>query len=177
MPPATPPLVPGPTTVPPPTSPVNPSLPGVPRHYSWIRLANLAYYGTPLDAYAKNLLTRSIDLVIPNVSYLSTVAGAAPATPKLVYSNVSNIYLDLLTDWLSYADKNRMNREAAFYHVTKATPFAGLSASAVPVDRFWGVFGTTASGAVTDLTSDAADRGGETVPTPGRGGQPRDRVP
>ena len=74
------------------------------------------------------------------------IVTAAPATPKFVYTNVSNIYLGLYTDWLDYADRNRLGRESAFYHVSKATPFIGLSASSVPVDQFWGFFrGTDAN--------------------------------
>jgi hypothetical protein len=143
-----------PVPVPVPEPLPNPSLPAVPRHYDWIRLANLAYYGTPIDSFTQSLLAHSVDLVIPNVSFLGTVAKTAPTTPQLIYTNVSNIYLDLLSDWLSYADKHGLNRESAFYHVTAATPLAGLSASAVPVNLFWGVY-KTASGKVTDLTSDA----------------------
>src|SRR5205807_1657321 len=63
-----------PPTVPPPptggTTTPSTSLPTVPRHYDWIRLANLAYYGTPIDSYAQSLLRNSIDLVIPNLDYL-----------------------------------------------------------------------------------------------------------
>src|SRR5207244_2413555 len=83
-------LAPAPGTVPPPTT--SPGLPTVPRHYSWVRLANLAYYGTPLDAFALSLLKSSVDLVIPNYAYLGDVARVAPATPQLVYTNVSNVY-------------------------------------------------------------------------------------
>ena len=43
-----PPVTPPPTN-PPPTG--NPGLPTVPRHLDWIRLANLAYYGTPLGSF------------------------------------------------------------------------------------------------------------------------------
>ncbi len=169
-----PPVPPPPTPVPPPppvaTTPGNPSLPPVPQHYSWIRLADLAYYGTPLDSFAQNLLKNSVDLVIPNVAYVNQVAAVAPNTPQMLYTNVSNIYLDLLTDWLTYADKNHIDREAAFYHVTTATPFSGMSASAVPVNQFWSVFGTTAAGAVTDLTSSARTSSEKPFALPSAGG-------
>ncbi|HEY2784535.1 MAG TPA: hypothetical protein VGJ05_06115 [Fimbriiglobus sp.] len=160
---------PTPVTTPAPAAPSNPSLPAVPQHYSWIRLADLAYYGTPLNSTAQNLLKNSVDLVIPNVAYLGDVAKVAPTTPQLIYTNVSNIYLDLLTDWLTYADKNHFNRESAFYHVTTATPFSGLSASAVPVNQFWGVYETTSGGVVTNLTSDAKTSTEKpfVLPTPG----------
>jgi hypothetical protein len=159
-----------PPTVPMPPPVTSPSLPAVPRHYSWIRLADLAYYGTPLDSFAQSMLAHSVDLVIPNVAYLSTVAKYAPSTPQMIYTNVSNIYLDLLTDWLSYADKTGVSRESAFYHVTAATPFAGLSASAVPVNQFWGVYGTTAAGVVTDLTSLARTSTAQPFALPATGG-------
>jgi hypothetical protein len=165
--PVPPPPVPLPTPAPEPAP--NPSLPAVPRHYDWIRLANLAYYGTPIDSFAQSLLAHSIDLVVPNVALLGQVARSAPATPQLVYTNVSNIYLDLLTDWLNYADEHGLNRERAFYHVTAATPFSGLSASAVPVDLFWGVY-KTAGGIVTDLTSDARTSAEKAFVLPTAGG-------
>lgn len=135
-----------PVPVPLPPVATNPALPVVPRHYSHIRVANLAYHGTPFGAFENNLLRNSIDLVVPNSIYLDTINAIAPSTPQFVYTNVSNIYLGLYTDWLDYADRNRFNREAAFYHVTKPTPFIGLSASSVPVDNFWGFFrGTDAN--------------------------------
>ncbi|MBX3400753.1 MAG: hypothetical protein KF873_18620 [Gemmataceae bacterium] len=124
----------------------NPALPVVPRHYPHIRVANLAYHGTPFGTFENNLLRNSIDLVVPNSIYLSQIEAVAPNTPQFVYTNASNIYLGLYTDWLDYADRNRYGRESAFYHVTKPTPFIGLSASSVPVDRFWGFYrGTDAS--------------------------------
>lgn len=147
--------IPTPTPTPTPApSPSNPSLPAVPQHYSWIRLANLAYYGTPFGNFEQSLLRNSIDLVVPNDAYLQTIAGISPGTPQFVYTNVSNIYLGLLTDWNEYADRNKLNRESAFYHATKATPFAGMSASAVPVNHFWGVFRSSA-GTWTNLTPNA----------------------
>jgi hypothetical protein len=138
------PTMPAPAPLPPVAT--NPALPAVPRHYSHIRVANLAYHGTPFGAFENNLLKNSIDLVVPNSIYLDQIESIAPATPKFVYTNVSNIYLGLYTDWLDSADRNRVNREGAFLHVTKATPFIGLSASSVPVDKFWGFFrGTDAN--------------------------------
>ncbi|HET6575810.1 MAG TPA: hypothetical protein VFG68_19570 [Fimbriiglobus sp.] len=120
--------------------PTNPGLPAVGRHYDWIRLANLAYYGTPLTGFEKDLLTNSIDLVIPNLAYLDDIAAVNPDTPQFIYTNVSNIYLNLLTDWTAYADRNGLDREAAFYHVNRATGYDGMSASAVPVNHFWGAY-------------------------------------
>jgi hypothetical protein len=133
-------------------------LPTIPRHYSHIRIAELAYTGNPMGATEQQLLRDSVDLVIPNTQYLATIQQYAPDTPQLIYSNVSNLYQGLLTDWLSYADRTGASREAAFYHVTQATPFSGGSPSSQPVNWFWGVFQSSPSGVVTDVTS--AARGG-----------------
>ncbi|HUR52711.1 MAG TPA: hypothetical protein VMZ71_01175, partial [Gemmataceae bacterium] len=144
----------GPTPAPPPvvtpplpTTPHNPALPTVARNFSWIRIAQLAYHGTPMGAYEKALVRDAVDLVIPNLTYLDDIAAVSPGTPQFVYTNVSNIYLGLFTDWLQYADRNHVSREAAFYHATRATPYSGMSASAVHVNRFWGVYRGS-----TDLT-------------------------
>jgi hypothetical protein len=138
------------------SAPITP--PVIPRHYSHIRIAQFAYSGNPMGAFEQNLLRNSVDLVIPNTRYLATIQATAPDTPQLIYSNVSNLYQGLLTDWLAYADRNGVSREAAFYHVTKATPFTGSSPSSQPVTWFWGGYQTTPAGAVTDVTS--AIRGG-----------------
>ena len=90
----------------------NPALPAVPRHYGHIRVAALAYYGTPMTAFEQKLLRESIDLVIPNISFLNSIAQTSPTTPQLVYTNTTNLYLSLLTDWLAYADRNRYDRES-----------------------------------------------------------------
>jgi hypothetical protein len=132
----------------------------VPRNYSHIRLANLAYWGTPFDATTTDLLRNSVDLVIPNLSYLDDVAAVSPATPQFVYTNLSNIYLGLITDWNDYADRRGLSREQAFYHVTRPTPLTGASASSVPVNRFWNVSRSTAAG-WTDLTRDARNTGSD----------------
>lgn len=111
----------------------------IPAHYSHIRYATLAYNGTILDANANQLLANSVDLVVPNSKYLNAINSVTPDTPQLIYSNVSNLYLDLLTDWLNYADTNKISRESAFYHVTQPTKFSGNSPSSISVDRFWNV--------------------------------------
>ncbi len=149
-----PPVAVPPVTTPADPGPTNPGLPTVGRNYDWIRLANLAYYGTPMTGYEKGLLKNSIDLVIPNLAYLDDIAAVAPDTPQFVYTNVSNVYLNLVTDWSAYADRNRLDRESAFYHVTRATPYSGMSASAVPVDQFWGVYRSSGSD-WTNATRDA----------------------
>jgi hypothetical protein len=171
VPPVTPPVSPPPAPAPAPTG--NSKLPDVDRNYSHIRLANLAYYGTPLDnAFAQKLLAKSIDLVIPNTAYLDTVAAANPDTPQFVYTNVSNVYLDLLADWDAYADAHNLSREGAFYHAATATPFKGASASSVPVNQFWGVYRTAgaASAAWDDLTRDASNARRTTIALPAAAG-------
>jgi hypothetical protein len=126
--------------------------PIIPQHYPWIRIAELAYNGTPLGSFEYQLLKNSVDLVIPSSAYLSQINAVAPNTPQLLYTNVSSLYQGSLLDWLTYARANGLNPEAAFYHVTQATAFSGNSPSSQPVTRFWGVYrggGTS----WTDLTS------------------------
>src|SRR5262249_40572005 len=102
------------------------------QHYSYIRVAQLAYYGTPIGDFEQNLLKNSVDLVVANPVYLDQIASVSPNTTRLIYSNVSNIYLDLLTDWDTYADQHGYDRESAFFHVNKATSFTGDSSSSRP---------------------------------------------
>jgi len=135
------------------------TLPDIASHYKHIRLALLAYSGNPMGAFEQQLLQSSIDLVVPNPRYLETINQTSPDTPQLIYSNVSNLYLELLTDWLKYADDHGISREAAFYHVTAPTRFNGASASAQPVNWFWNaelgpVAGTSG---FKKLTSEARD--------------------
>lgn len=134
--------------------------PNIPRHFPHIRIAQLAYTGNPMGAFEQNLLRSSVDVVIPNPSYLSTIQSVAPETPQLIYSNVSNLYLGLLTNWLRYADAHGVSRELAFYHVTRATPFSGSSPSSQPVTWFWGAY-QTINGTTSNVTS--AARGGRNV--------------
>jgi hypothetical protein len=125
----------------------------IPQHYSWIRLADLAYTGTPFTATEDGLLRNSVDLVISDPALVSHVASVAPQTPQMLYTNFSTLYGTLLTDWLTYADAHGISRESAFYHVTRATPYLGDSPSSQPVDWFWSV----SRGGVTwtDLTQQA----------------------
>ena len=111
----------------------------IPRHYNHIRVAMLAYSGTPMTSVEQGLLQNSVDLVIPNEQYLSDIQAASPTTPQLIYTNVSNMYSGLLTDWLNYADRNGLSRESAFYHLSQATGFAGGSPSSQPVNWLWDV--------------------------------------
>ncbi len=113
----------------------------IPRHYQHIRLAELAYSGTPLGAFEDQLLRNSVDLVITDTPYLSEhIDQVSPNTPQLSYINYSSVYQNLLTDWLSYADAKGLSRESAFYHVRSATPFSGDSPSSQPVSWFWRVY-------------------------------------
>ena len=153
-----PPVTTPPVTTPPVTNPTSTSLPAVPQHYPWIRVAELAYAGTPLDSTAVNLLQNSVDLVIPNTTYVNAISAIAPNTPQMLYDNSSNIYGNLLTDWNTYADNNNISREDAFYHVNTPTPFTGDSASSVPVNWFWSVQ-EGSDGNWTDLTSQAHSGG------------------
>ena len=117
------------------------------QHYPYIRIAELAYYGTPIGDFETHLLKNSVDLVVSNPVYLKQIDTASPNTAQLIYSNVSNIYRELLTDWMSYANKNGFAPESAFYHVNVATPFSGDSSSSLSVNWFWSVqTGSAASG-------------------------------
>lgn len=133
----------------------SPTKPSIPRHYTHIRVASLAYSGTPIDAFANTLLQNSIDLVIPHPKYLSQINSVAPNTPQLIYTNVSNIYEGLLSDWLTYADQHGVNRELAFFHAATPTAWSGSSASSIPVKYFWSVRRGASLSNLTNLTSAA----------------------
>jgi hypothetical protein len=133
-------------------------IPDIPRHFSHIRIAQLAYSGNPMGLVEQQLLQTAVDLVVPNIRYLSLIDRIAPTTPQLIYSNVSNLYQDLLIDWLNYADRVGVSREVAFYHVSRATPFRGSSPASQPVTWFWAAVQTTPSGNSTLVTT--AARGG-----------------
>jgi hypothetical protein len=133
-------------------------VPDIPRHLPHIRIAQLAYSGNPMGSVEQQLLQTAVDLVVPNIRYLSLIDRIAPATPQLIYSNVSNLYQDLLTDWLNYADRTGVSRELAFYHVTRATPFRGSSPASQPVTWFWSAVQTTPTG--NNILATTAARGG-----------------
>ncbi len=133
--------------------------PSIPRKYDHIRIAQLAYSGTPINnAFEQNLLRNSVDLVVPNPRFMSSINSASPDTPQLLYSNVSNLYQDLLTSWLNYADRVGTSRELAFYHVTQPTAFEGASPSSQPVRWLTGAAQWSGTSAPVDVTS--AVRGG-----------------
>src|SRR5262249_36579898 len=117
--------------------------PVIPQHLPNIRIAQLAYAGTPLDATTASLLKNSVDLVFSDPQNVSAIAARAPNTPQLLYTNLSTLYGGLLADWGAYADAHGISRESAFYHVTAATPYSGGSPSSQPVE--W--FGSVAVGA------------------------------
>lgn len=143
-----------------------PARPTLPNKLPSISIAQLAYAGTPMTASTLSLIQNDVDLVIPNPTYLSAINAAAPTTPQLIYTNVSNLYGGLLTSWLSYAYANNISPESAFYHVSAPTPYSGSSPSSQPVNWFWEVYSGPASGAgtTTDLTS--AAHGGATTGEP-----------
>ncbi|HKA07034.1 MAG TPA: Ig-like domain-containing protein, partial [Gemmataceae bacterium] len=133
------------------------SRPVLARHYSHIRYAALAYNGSTIGPNEEKLLRESVDLVAPHARYLDRINQIVPTTPQLLYSNISNLYLDLLTDWLNFADRRGMSRESAFYHVAAPTPFLGDSPSSQPVTWFWNVQRgpTTGSTGFTGLTTES----------------------
>ncbi|HLW64712.1 MAG TPA: Ig-like domain-containing protein, partial [Gemmataceae bacterium] len=133
------------------------SLPTIPRHYPNIRIAELAYTGTPITTFEQQLLQSSVDLVIPNPQYLSYIHSVNPNTPQLIYTNFSNLYQQALLDWLDYANSHGLNPEDAFYHVTTPTAFTGASASSQPVTWFWNVGRGSSLTSLTNLTSAAHD--------------------
>jgi hypothetical protein len=130
------------------------SMPAIVQHLPSIRIAELAYTGTPLDAATLQILRNYVDLVIADPTLLAPIHAASPSTARLIYTNFSNLYGGSLLDWLAYADANRLSRESAFYHVTGATPFSGSSSSSVPVNWFWDVE-RTAGPTWTNRTSQA----------------------
>jgi hypothetical protein len=148
-----------PTSAPPKTVANPMHEPPIPRHYSHIRIAMLAYAGNPMGKVEDDLLKNSVDLVVPNTGYLKHIHDVSPKTPSLIYSNCSNLYLELLTDWLAHADAHNMSREAAFYHASHALPFKGDSPSSCPVTWFWGVY--RGGNSLADLTSAAHSKTGK----------------
>ncbi len=134
-------------------------LPTAPKHYTHIRVAQLAYSGSQIGAFEQTLLRNSVDLVVANPALFDAINASAPDTPQLIYTNLSNLYGGLLSNWLNYADRAGVSRELAFYHVSKATAWAGASPGSTPVNQFWSVLqsGPGLGGAV-DQT--AAARGG-----------------
>ncbi len=147
-------------TLPPP--PPTTTQPSVGQDYSWIRLAELAYTGTPFGTQETAILQNSVNLVITtNTQTSAQIHALAPNVTQLIYTNLSTVYLDLLTSWLTYADANGLSREEAFYHVSVPTSFSGGSSSSQPVNWFWGVYlgGTT----FTDDTAAAHGTGSGSV--------------
>jgi hypothetical protein len=118
---------------------VNPAISAndIPRHYSHIRLAALGYSGLRIGSLENRLLRDSFDVVVVNSQLLKHASEVAPNTPRLIYTNCSNVYENLLLDWLSWADSQGISREFAFYHASTPTPFQGDSPSSRPVSWFW----------------------------------------
>ncbi len=143
--------------VPPPQPPSAPPISPTGQNYSHIRVAQLAYDSTNVGDFERNLAASSVDLIVPNPKFLSTFENASPDSQKFIYSNASNLYLNLLSGWMTYAEQLGTDPEAAFYHVAQATPFTGNSPSAQPVTWLWNVYRSMVdgSGAITNLTSHA----------------------
>lgn len=144
--------------------------PNIPQHLPTIRLTGLAYNGgsAQLDPSIIALLQNSVDLVVEDTTaYVDQVNAAAPNTPQLLYTNVSSLYKNLLTDWLQYADAHGYSREEAFYHVSQATPFTGTGGSTQPVNWFWGVY--VGGSTLTDRTWQAHGGNGTGVAFGGLG--------
>jgi hypothetical protein len=130
--------------------------PTIPQHLPSVRIAELAYSGTPIDATATTLLKNDVDLVISDPQNVAAIAAISPQTPQLIYTNLSTLYGSLLTSWDAYALANGISPESAFYHVTTARPYSGNSPSSQPVEWFWSV--AVGSGSSwTDVTA-RADR-------------------
>jgi hypothetical protein len=138
-----------------------PTRPTLATHYDHIQFAALAYAGNPMGPFEQQKLEDSVDLLIPNPQYMQRVNQFAPDTPQLIYSNLSNLYQGLLTDWLHYADQNGDSRELAFYHVSQATPFTGGSPSSQPVNWFWNATRGAADGSGTQANLTSASQGGQ----------------
>jgi hypothetical protein len=128
--------------------------PVIPQHLPNVRVAELAYTGTPIDATATALLKNDVDLVISDPKNVAAIAAIAPSTPQLLYTNLTTLYGSLLTDWGAYADANGISREAAFLHVAAATPYSGQSPSSQPVEWFWSAAVSSGS-AWSDVTDQA----------------------
>lgn len=134
-----------------------------------IRIAQLAYSANPMGPFEQQKISEFVDLVIPNVRFLETINSASTDTHQIIYTNLSNLYLNLLTDWLSFADANGHDRELAFYHVSEPTEWRGASPSSVPVTWFWQTSTVTVGGTVQDWTTTAQGQRVGPIPFGGSG--------
>jgi hypothetical protein len=107
------------------------------RLYPHIRVAALAYHGNPKGPFEDELARNSISFAVISPTYLQHYKNAAPQMTRLIYSNCSNLYLELLLDWMAFADARGVSREVAFYHVAAARSYRGDSPSSFPVPYFW----------------------------------------
>ena len=129
---------------------------GVDRHHTWL-------------PHTFNVI-ESVDILLVEIektfhsdrACVAVIPNNGPyilvTTPKLVYVNTSNLYLDLLADWLHYADAHGVSREAPFFHAAQAKPFRGDSPSSRPVTWFWGVY--RGASRLVDLTTAAHSNSG-----------------
>jgi hypothetical protein len=150
----------------------------LPHKHCHVRLAQLAYNGTPQDTDMAGQAANDIDLVVARSAGIrSFIRAASPDTPQLVYSNASNIYGNwegntlanggLLVSWLNYADAWAAageDRESGFYHCAMTTlnangkngcKYSVSGQSTVPVTWLWQVKAgpSTGGGTWTDYTA------------------------
>jgi hypothetical protein len=114
--------------------------PVIPRHYTHIRIAELAYSRKTFGAFEDQLLKNSVDLVVPASDLFAHIHDVSANTPQMLYTNVSNLYLQLLADWTNYAEIHGLDHENAFFHAAQASPFIGGSSSSQPVTWFWSAY-------------------------------------
>jgi hypothetical protein len=88
---------------------------------------------------------------------MNQINQITPNAPQMIYSNASNMYGSMITDWMSYANQHGLDSESAFLHVSQATPFSGASASSMPVSWFWNVQ-TSSNGTWANETTAAHDQ-------------------
>jgi hypothetical protein len=102
-----------------------------------------------------SILANNLDVVIIDDSsgtYINHVRSVAPNIQALTYSNIGNLYGDLILDWLQYADQNGVSREAAFFHAASPYSYAASGQSNRPVQDFWQVFRLVSGSASNQYT-------------------------
>ena len=106
-----------------------------------IKICALKYSAAPqLDATEARYAREFVSVVVSNLNHAPALAEAAPGLQQCVYDNYTNIYLGLLEAWIAWCEKNGVDREEAYYHVSRPFNYTEQSNSTVPVDKFWEVF-------------------------------------
>lgn len=129
--------------------------PTIPQKMSHIRVAQFAYAGWVMGSFEEELLQNHIELVVAPTSSTSQITGVVTGLPMLAYTNSSNVYTNLLEDWLDFAETGNFDPEDGFYHAAKKTSFTGDSPSSQPVNKFWEIWENT-----TDRTNTLYNDGG-----------------